>query len=78
MITKRFGALLAVLGLVLGACGTSGTATPTAGTPTSTPGSGATATPAPSASTALTPKDGGTLVVGLDGDMVLADPATRQ
>ncbi|HTS15491.1 MAG TPA: ABC transporter substrate-binding protein, partial [Candidatus Sulfotelmatobacter sp.] len=75
MITKRFGALLAVLGLALGACGSAGTATPTAGTPTSTPGTGATGTPVASASTGLTPKDGGTLVVGLDGDMVFADSA---
>ncbi len=75
MISKRFGALLAVLGLALSACGSAGTATPTAGTPTSTPASGATGTPAASASTALTPKNGGTLVVGLDGDMVFADPA---
>ncbi|MFI5260963.1 MAG: ABC transporter substrate-binding protein [Candidatus Limnocylindrales bacterium] len=76
MVTKRFGALLAVLGLALAACG-SGTATgtPTQAPATSTPGGGATATPAASASTALTPKDGGTLVVGLDGDMVLADTA---
>jgi len=75
MITKRFGALIAVLGLALSACGTSGTATPTAATPTSTPGSGATATPAPSTSSAGTPVQGGTLIVGLDGDMAYADPS---
>ena len=76
MITKRFGALLAVLGLVLTACGSgSATGTPTQGTATSTPGTGATGTPAASASTAETPVEGGTLVVGLDGDMAYADPA---
>jgi peptide/nickel transport system substrate-binding protein len=77
MITKRFGALLAVLGLALSACGTAGTASPTAGTPTSTPATGATSTPAASASasSALTPKDGGTLVVAIPGDIAFADPA---
>ena len=75
MITKRFGALLAVLGLVLGACGTSGTASPTAATPTGTPATGATGTPTATSSSAGTPVEGGTLVAGLDGDMAYADPA---
>ncbi len=66
---------LAALGIVLTACGP-GIAT---GTPTQVPSPGTlgAATPAPGASgpIVLTPSDGGTLVVGLDGDIALTDPA---
>jgi peptide/nickel transport system substrate-binding protein len=75
MVSKRFGALIAVLGLIFAACSSgAATSTPTPAAATSAP-AGATATPAPSASTALTPKAGGTLVVALPGDMAFADPA---
>jgi peptide/nickel transport system substrate-binding protein len=69
---KRLGALLAMAGLVFSACGTSGTSP----SPTSA-GSSAPASSSASASASATSgiKNGGTLVIGLDGDMVYADPA---
>jgi peptide/nickel transport system substrate-binding protein len=73
---KRLASLLAVAALVATACSTSSTTTapatsgPTAaGVPTSA------ATTAPSAAPQDTAVAGGTLVVGLDGDMVFADPS---
>jgi peptide/nickel transport system substrate-binding protein len=71
---KRFASLLAIAALVASACSSS-SATPSA-TPPGTPAPGGTPTPA-AATPAPTPAaaSGGNLVVALNGDMVLADPA---
>jgi len=69
---KRFGSVLAVVALVASACSTS-SASPS---PTATPASGGTPTPAAATPTPTpAPATGGSMVVALDGDMVLADPA---
>lgn len=69
----RLGVLLAVAGLVFGACGTAGTSSsPSSSSAAST---GASTSPSTGASPSSAVKNGGTLVVGLDGDMVYADPA---
>ncbi len=77
----RIGALFAAATMIVAACGSSATPTtapsqaPASTTPSTAP-SAVASSEAPSASSdAGTPKDGGTLVVGLPGDMVLADPS---
>ena len=71
MSRTRFGALLAAAAIAVSACGGS-TATTTPAAPASTaPGTSTAPSEAPSSAI----KEGGTLVVGLNGDMVLADPS---
>lgn len=69
---KRLGALLALAGLVFSACGAGTSPSPSAPAATSP---GASSPSAATASPSAAIKEGGTLVVGLDGDMVFADPA---
>src|SRR6266542_3536275 len=69
MVRYRIGALVAAAAIVLAAC--SPAASPSAPAATQAPAS-APASAAPSPSSAI--KEGGKLVVGLPGDMVLADP----
>jgi peptide/nickel transport system substrate-binding protein len=64
---KRLSSLLVVGAFVASACSSSATASPSAA-PTAAPGASATVAATPAAS-------GGSLVVALDGDMVLADPS---
>jgi peptide/nickel transport system substrate-binding protein len=71
MIRLRIGALLGAAAIVAAACGQG-----TASAPPSASGSApASVAPSPSASGEGEPKQGGSIVVGLPGDMVLADPA---
>ena len=70
MTRIRTGAVVAIAAVLFAACqGSASTPAPTTA-PTTAP-SGAAPSTAPSPSTAI--KEGGTLVVGLAGDMVLAD-----
>jgi len=72
MTRIRTGAVVAIAAVLFAACqGSASTPAPTTA-PTTAP-SGAAPSTAPSPSTAI--KEGGTLVVGLPGDMVLADPS---
>ncbi len=66
MRNYRLGVVAAAVALLATACGAGGTGTP------STAPSGS-ESPSPSASAAI--QEGGTLIAGLPGDMVLADPA---
>ncbi|MGZ6339068.1 MAG: ABC transporter substrate-binding protein [Candidatus Limnocylindrales bacterium] len=68
MVIRRLGGLLAASALVFAACSGS---TSTQSAPASAGGNAS----APAASPSSAVKAGGTLVVGLDGDMVYADPA---
>ena len=79
MARFRFGVLVAVMAIAASACGGAATSSPPAA---SQPAASQPAASQPAASTAPsessaagTPKDGGTLVYGLPGDMVLADPS---
>ena len=67
MVRLRVGALFAALALLLAACGTGAPATQGGGQS----GSPAAATGSPQG----TPREGGSLIVALPGDMVLADPS---
>ena len=72
MVRLRIGALIAATAIVFAACGTAASPSPSAGVPsTSTPPSST--EPAPSVGGEI--KEGGSIVVGLPGDMVLADPS---
>ena len=73
---QRLGSLLAIAALVATACSSS-TATPTVAPATSGPTTAPTAaaTAAPTTAPAGQPVNGGNIVVGLDGDMVYADPS---
>jgi peptide/nickel transport system substrate-binding protein len=80
MARFRFGALVAAAAIVVTACGSAATATPAASQPAaSQPAASqpaASETPAASATPAtVTPKQGGTLVVGLEGDITRTDPS---
>ncbi len=78
MARSRLFTLLAVAGLAFSACsGAAVTQAPSSAAPAvSTAPAAGSAAPSPGASTAAgAPKEGGTLVVGLDGDMVYADPS---
>ena len=70
MIRTRIGALVAATAIMVAACGGSTAST----TPSEAAPSGGDVSAAPSVD-AGTPKEGGTLIVGLPGDMVLADPS---
>ncbi len=70
MVRYRIGALVAAAAIVLAAC--SPAASPSAPTATQPPGSAVASAP-PSAE--ATPKSGGTLVVGIPGDINRTDPA---
>ena len=74
MTRIRTGAVVAVAAILFAACqGTATTPAPTTA-PTTAPAS-APASTAPSVAPSAAIKEGGSLVVGLPGDMVLADPA---
>ncbi len=78
MARFRYGALVAVAAIVVSACGSASSSSPAASAPAASQpaASEAASAAAPSASAAAAgPKDGGTLVYGLPGDMVLADPS---
>jgi len=69
----RTGAVVAVAAILFAACqGTATTQAPSTA-PTTAPSTGASTAPSAPPSAAI--KEGGTLVVGLPGDMVLADPS---
>jgi peptide/nickel transport system substrate-binding protein len=69
----RTGAVVAVAAILFAACqGTATTPAPSTA-PTTAPSTGASTGPSAPPSAAI--KEGGTLVVGLPGDMVLADPS---
>ncbi len=81
MVKHRLLAAGAVMAIVVAACSQGASPSPSAEPATQAPATQAPATGAPSATAAPsetaaagTPKDGGTLIVGLPGDMVLADP----
>jgi peptide/nickel transport system substrate-binding protein len=71
MVRYRIGALVATVAIAFAAC-SSATTPPPASAPPSTAPTASAASEAPSASAAI--KEGGTLIVGLPGDMVEADP----
>jgi peptide/nickel transport system substrate-binding protein len=71
----RLGVLLAVAGLVFGACGTAGTSSSPSPSSSSAASTGASTSPSTGASPSAAVQNGGTLVVGLDGDMAFADPS---
>jgi peptide/nickel transport system substrate-binding protein len=72
MVRLRIGALVATTAILFAACGTAASPSPAA----STGASPSAATSAePSASAGAEVKEGGSIVVGLPGDMVLADPS---
>jgi peptide/nickel transport system substrate-binding protein len=76
MSRTRFGALVAATMLVVAACGGSSATTAPSAAASAAPTSAASQAPASApASQAAAVKEGGTLVVGLNGDMVLADPS---
>ena len=80
MSRTRIGALLAVAAIAVTACGGStATTAPTAAAPSQPAGASTAPSSAPASETpsqaAGTPTDGGSIVVGLPGDMVLADPS---
>ena len=80
MSRTRIGALLAVAAIAVTACGGStATSAPTAAAPSQPAGASTAPSSAPASETpsqaAGTPTDGGSIVVGLPGDMVLADPS---
>ena len=80
MSRTRIGALLAVAAIAVTACGGStATTAPTAAAPSQPAGESTAPSSAPASETpsqaAGTPTDGGSIVVGLPGDMVLADPS---
>lgn len=76
MIRLRIGALVVAASMVFAACGTSASPSPAqSGAPASEPAASAPAeSAAPSETAASNVKEGGTLIAGLPGDMVLADP----
>jgi peptide/nickel transport system substrate-binding protein len=71
MVRLRIGALFAAAAIVVGACGGTSSPSPSASSPGTSPGGSPSAEASPSAAV----KEGGSLVVGLPGDMVLADPS---
>ena len=74
MTRTRTGAVVAVMAILFAAC-QGAAVTPSPSASAAAPASQAPASAAPSAAPASgTPKDGGILIVGLPGDMVLADP----
>jgi len=79
MAPFRFGVLVAVVAIAASACGGATTSSPPASQPAaSQPAASQPAAPSTAASpsaAAGTPKNGGTLVYGLPGDMTLADPS---
>ena len=73
MVRIRTGAMIAVAAIVFSAC-QGAAATPSPSNPASQPPASSGASASASAPAAGAPKNGGILVVGLPGDMVLADP----
>ena len=80
MLRARTGSLIAAAAIVFAACGGSATPSPSAApsqqaSPSAAAASAAASPSAAASAAAGAPVDGGTLVVGLDGDMVYADPS---
>jgi peptide/nickel transport system substrate-binding protein len=73
MVRLRIGALVAATAIVFAACGTAASPSPSASSAGASPS--AAGSTEPSASTGAEIKEGGSIVVGLPGDMVLADPS---
>ena len=71
---KRWASLFAVVAVVASAC-TSSSSTPSTAPASQAASQAAVATPAPTATPTAAAAAGGNLVVALNGDMVLADPA---
>ena len=71
MVRLRIGALVAVAAIVFAACGTAASPSPAATTGSAAPTGSASAEPSVGAEI----KEGGSIVVGLPGDMVMADPS---
>src|SRR5438876_5534780 len=73
MVRLRIGALVAATAIMFAACGTAESPSPAATSPAVS--STAPESTAPSVAPSAAVKEGGTVVVGLPGDMVLADPS---
>ena len=71
MVRLRIGALVAATAIVFAACGTAASPSPSASSPATSAEPGTSAEPSAEPSAAI--KEGGSIVVGLPGDMVLAD-----
>jgi peptide/nickel transport system substrate-binding protein len=79
MVRLRIGALVAATAIVFGACGTAASPSPSASSPATSSGSpAASSEPSAEASAAVTPKEGGTLVVQNLGDIATSDSAFSQ
>ena len=79
MVRYRVAALVASAAMIFAACSGSATPSPSesAAPPSEAPSAAvpSAAESAPASPAAATPKEGGTLIAGLPGDMVLADPS---
>jgi len=73
MVRLRFGALAAATAILFAACGGAASPSPSASSGGASPS--AATSEEPSASAGAEVKEGGSIVVGLPGDMVLADPS---
>jgi len=73
MVRLRFGALAAATAIMFAACGGAASPSPSASSGGASPS--AATSEEPSASAGAEVKEGGSIVVGLPGDMVLADPS---
>lgn len=73
MVRLRIGVLVAATAILFAACGASASPSPSASSPGASAVPSTSAEPSPSAGGEI--KEGGSIVVGLPGDMVLADPS---
>jgi len=73
MVRLRIGALVATTAILFAACGTAASPSPSASSAGGSPSAGTSVEPSASAGAEV--KEGGSIVVGLPGDMVLADPS---
>ena len=71
----EFGALAAATAIMFAACGGAASPSPSASSPGASATAAGSASAEPSASASAAIKEGGSIVVGLPGDMVLADPS---
>ncbi len=75
MVRLRIGALAAATAILFAACGGAASPSPSASSPGASASASGSASAEPSASASAAMKEGGSIVVGLPGDMVLADPS---
>jgi peptide/nickel transport system substrate-binding protein len=75
MVRLRIGALAAATAIMFAACGGAASPSPSASSPGASATAAGSASAVPSASASAAIKEGGSIVVGLPGDMVLADPS---